>query len=355
VSVLLARVDERRGGSASIASKPVLVVGAACSGTTWVAGTLAQVSDLAHVHEPDNPLLEPFAFHARTGLGAYPAIAAGARAPDAYTRLWDVAFGRRRRRAPAGPARRLWRRVSVDEKLRDLDPLPPGTGDDDLAAAHTEKLSRRARTALRLAQPMPRGRASTRRVVTSVDLPLALEWVRDRYEPEIVFVRRHPLDVVASRIRHSAPFHLGDATLDGPSVDERFARWRIPRRPLPGHAFARLVWLVGFEMSAYQEFADAHPEVLVVDYKRLCTHTDFELRRLLTNLELVWRSGDERVQPPDLREVGDEAGANARSLAPTVPPYLSPEQVSVARHLLTLFPIARHYHDLTPPYAATGR
>jgi hypothetical protein len=107
-------------------------------------------------------------------------------------------------------------------------------------------------------------------------------------------------------------------------------------------------------MSAHQEVADAHPEVFVVDYKRLSTNTDFELRRLLTNLELVWR-GDEHVPSPDLRDVADDPGSNARAIAPTVAPYLSPEQVSLARHLLTLFPIARYYHDLTPPHAATSR
>lgn len=334
-----------------MASKPVLVVGAACSGTTWVGQTLARVADLTYVHEPDNPLLEPFAVHARARLGAYPAITAGEHAPEDYVRVWDVALGRRSRRVPAGPARRLWRRVAVDEKLRELDPA----ADPAAAKNDADEPSRRARTALRLAQPMPRGRASSRRVVTSVDLPLALDWVVERYAPDVVLVRRHPLDVVASRVRHSAPFHLGDATLDARSVDERFARWRIPRRPLPGHAFARLVWLVGFEMSAYQEVADAHRDVQVVDYKRLCTHTDFELRRLLTNLELVWRSGDEQVPPPDARDVVDEAGSGARSMAPTVPPYLSPEQVSLARRLLSLFPIARHYHDLTPPHAASDR
>jgi hypothetical protein len=115
------------------------------------------------------------------------------------------------------------------------------------------------------------------------------------------------------------------------------------------------VWLVGFEMSAYQEIADKHPEVHVVEYKRLCTHTDFELRRLLASLELVWRSGDERLQPPDVRDVVDEPGSNARAIAPTVAPYLSPEQVTLARRLLTLFPISRYYHDLTSPSAATGR
>jgi hypothetical protein len=331
----------------------VLVVGAACSGTTWLAQTLARVADVAYVHEPDNPLLEPFAFEARAGLGAYPAIPAGQRAPELYARLWDVALGRRRRRVPAGPARRLWRRVPVDDKVGALDPRPSSDGEDDDDVAG--EMSRRARTALRLAQPMPRGRASTRRVVTSVDLPLALDWILERYAPDVVLVRRHPLDVVASRIRHSAPFHLGDATLDDAGVDERFARWRIPRRPLPGHAFARLVWLVGFEMSAYQEVADKHPEVHVVDYKRLATHTDFELRRLLTSLELVWRSGDERLSPPDVRDVVDEPGSNARAIAPTVPPYLSPEQVSLARRLLTLFPISRDYHDLSSPSAATNR
>ena len=333
--------------------KPVLLVGAACSGTTWTGRTLAHVADLAYVHEPDNPLVEPFAVEARAGLGAYPAIAAGGRAPEPYTRLWDVAFGRRGRRVPAGPARRLWRRVAVDEKLRGLDPVADApSGSEDVE--DDDELGRRARFALRLAQPMPRGRASTRRVVTSVDLPLALEWVQRRYGPKVVLVRRHPLDVLASRMRHSAPFHLGDATLDGPSVDERFARWRIPRRPAPGHAFARLVWLVGFEMSAYQEVADLTPDVHVVDYKRLCTQTDFELRRLLTNLELVWRSGDERIRPPDVHDVVDAPGANARPMAPTVPPHLSPEQVTLARRLLALFPIARHYHDLTPPYAVSG-
>ena len=102
----------------------MLVVGAACSGTTWVAETLTRIADLPYVYEPDNPLLEPYAVVTRSGLRTYPAIRSDADAPDDYTRLWDVALGRRHRLLPAGRARRLSRHVPVAEKLGELDPIP---------------------------------------------------------------------------------------------------------------------------------------------------------------------------------------------------------------------------------------
>ena len=122
--------------------------------------------------------------------------------------------------------------------------------------------------------------------------------------------------------------------VDERSIDERVVRWRIPRRPSAGHPFARLVWLVGFEMSAYQDVADADRQVLVVDYKRLCTDPQFEFRRLVTNLELVWRSRDEGLETPSVLDVDDQRGSGRRPVAHTAPARLSPEQASLARNLL---------------------
>ena len=345
---LLREGGARRVNTGAGPSKHVLVVGAACSGTAGIGQTLARIARLGYVHEPDNPVLEPFAARARAGLGAFPAIAADDVAAKLYTRLWDVALGQRTQWVPSGRARRRWRKVDVAEKLAGLD--PPTTQPD--GSVPPAELSRPARTALRLARPVPRGRARTARVVSSVDAPLALDWLVHRYHPHVVLVRRHPLDVVASRMLARPDRHDGDAVIDARDVEERVDRWRIPQRPLTGHGFARLVWVVGFEMSAYQEVADAHHGFQIVDYRQLCTHPAFEFRRLLSDLELVWQSRDDELAAPHPRAAGD---GHAASTTPALAVHLSPEQASLARDLLALFPIARHYHDLLPPQVASGR
>ena len=231
---LLTQVDDARTGTAPIPSKPVLVVGAACSGTTWVAGTLSRIADLPYVYEPTIRCSSRTPWSApRSGLGAYPAIrptpthlttthACGTSPSVAGT----VSF---RPDVPVDSGGS----VPVAEKLGELDPIPADA--ESTANAATDDLSRRARAALRLARPSPRGRVPTRRVVSSVDAPLALDWIVQRYVPEVVFVRRHPLDVVASRMRELVNAHGGDVFVDERSIDERVVRWRIPRRPSAGH------------------------------------------------------------------------------------------------------------------------
>lgn len=319
-------------GDASPRSQNVFVVGSARSGTTWVARTLGLTEGAVYLSEPDEAPEIPFATRARSGMGALPVVRLG-EYEDLYGRLWDVAFGSRRRSILNQVANRLYARVPEEDKVRVLTPDAP-------------RGSLRLRLGLRLAQPSYTRFDARHRIVRSVQVPLALEWVVHRTRPRVVLVRRHPLDVIASR----AELGFLDSSLryvDEDAVAARVERWRCMRRPLGTDSFANLAWLVGFEMSVFDEVAAAHPEFITVDHEQLCVDPEPQLRRLVADLGLEWTD-----RCADYLRTSNAAGAGFETKRVTSAQSgkwqtrLSEEQVTVARNLLAAFPIASRYGDL---------
>ena len=124
-------------------------------------------------------------------------------------------------------------------------------------------------------------------MVKSVNAPLALEWLIRRARPRVLLVRRHPLDVVASRVDLGF-LDLAFGFVDERGVVPRVQRWQSPPRPTVPDAFRHLVWLAAFEMSAHEEIADAHPEFHVVSHETLCSDPTAQFRRLAAGLGLEW-------------------------------------------------------------------
>ena len=192
----------------------------------------------------------------------------------------------------------------------------------------------------------------------SIDVPLALEWLVARVRPQVVLVRRHPLDVVASRVQLG---FLDDTVgyLDERAVATRLERWQSPARPVDARSFAHLVWMAGFAMSAYADVASAHPEFHVVDHERLCSDPTREFQRLVTNLGLVWTDDcHEYLKVSNRPGTGWETNRISAKQPGKWQTTLTGEQREEARELLGQFPIARWYPDLDPEHggpSARGR
>ena len=259
-----------------------------------------------------------------------------------YVRLWDVAFGARRgwlpnrrtslhnRSVPNRLSPTHWLYVSVPHAEK-VAALAPGS----------RKPSVRFELATRLAVPASAG-VGPRRVVKSVYVPLALEWLAQRYEPRVLVIRRHPLDVLASQVK----LGWGGDRVDDRGVRPHVERWNSPGWPADADQFLKQVWLVGFTLSAYDEIVDAHPEFHVIDHEQLCTDPLAEFKSLVGEMGLTWSTECEDYLAASNRP-GDDAQTNrvAADQAGKWRRILSGEQAQRARELLAQFPIARRYPE----------
>ena len=77
--------------------------------------------------------------------------------------------------------------------------------------------------------------------------------------------------------------------------------------PSPADVFGEVVWVAGFVMSAYQEVAEARPEIRVVEHELICADPVPEFRRLVADLGLEWTSEcDEYIQNSNAPGTGYE-------------------------------------------------
>jgi hypothetical protein len=309
----------------------LLVTGVPRSGTTWLGTVLGHTTGAAYLNEPDNVDTAPFAMRAMAGLGLYPVLGVGDRAPATLTRLWDVAFGEpvRSVRGQQRIALALFRRASEAEK-------------------HAIVQGHRGRVSLRLAGRLaiPRSNPQARhRIVKSVRVALALDWLCERWNPTVLICRRHPLDVVASKVETG---HV-DRNEDLSAAARAFARTRFGvAEPFTDEALACTAWRVGFLMSVLDAAVLAHPGFHTIDHEDLCRDPLGQLRRLATTLHLEWspeseafvRASNAPGSGDDLHRIASEQPGKWRS-------RLAPDDAHKAARVLEQFPIAERYHDLT--------
>src|SRR5581483_6752287 len=227
------------------------------------------------------------------------------------------------------PSYWAYRAVPYEERTKALDP-------------GSRVVPLRFRLATRFALPASAG-PSLDRVVKSVYVPLALEWIVDRYGPRVLIVRRHPLDVLASHLK----LGWGGDRVDDRGVLPRIERWGSPPFPVDGDQFDRQVWLIGFTHSAYDELVERHPEYFVVDHEQLCADPLAEFKTLVDELGLVWgaecedylRASNRPGEREQTSRVASEQSGKWRTA-------LSPAQVERAVELLAQFPVARRYAEL---------
>lgn len=244
----------------------VLVVGLPRSGTTWVANVLGRHPGSVVVQEPDNPDANPLARPVQAARGLHPVLRPGDEAPD-YEQLWRLAYQGGWPTAPAlvalGRGAKRLPAPMVDTLLR-------------LAAALTSRWRR----------------APTVAIAKSVLVTFCLEWVVERFQPQVVTVERDPLNVVASWLTMDIP--LGGVDSD-PTIRATYAD-ALGIEPLPAGAdrLTRTAWCVGLLMAVSQRDQAAHPERPVVSHEELCAAPARRFSDLFDRLGLTWAPAVER-------------------------------------------------------------
>lgn len=236
---------------------PVLVVGIPRSGTTWTGNTLSRAAGLPLIHEPDNEKEYLSALLAKRGLGRFPALRPGDPAP-LYERVWRSAFvglsadtATRRWRA----AGRLWSGVEAVHRERAVLGHP----------------SRRARTAMAVAGPIPTVQSSAAAVVKSVHVPLSLDWLTDRFPTvRVVVVLRHPANVLSSWREMRLPDQ--DRALDRqPAVRRTYLTpWHVSPPSTNATPLFRAAWQVCLLTAVLLDAVSRRPEWSVVYHEELC-------------------------------------------------------------------------------------
>lgn len=314
---------------ADVPLAPVLIVGNERSGTSWTARTLGATRDAEFLSEPDHPRLNPFAARAVRGLGSHPLFSADSRAPEAYTRLWDVAFGVPPRfvRGQGRISREIFETTSQEARLAVCHPERP-------------RVSARLRVAGALA--VPRHVAYARaRIVKSVRLHFALDWIREQWNPTIVVCRRHPLDIVASALPLTTPHEL--FWLAPAARQQAMERWGVSE-PSVDDPVTCMAWRTGLLTSILAEQIESHPEMLVVDHEHMCGDPVVRFRELAVSLGLEWTDESDQFVVDHNRP---GSGYDIERVAADQPgkwrTRLSADEARTAGEVLAQFPISQAY------------
>jgi hypothetical protein len=295
--------------------KRILLIGASRSGTTWIGRVLGHCANTAYVDEPD--LVEtPLEGQAgRHGFGPYPVIAAGESSLRSmrYGSLWDLAFARA---APTGgPLVGLGRAL-----LR----VPAPVRDPVVALG--------ARTVARL------HRNRSHIVAKSVLAEFCLAWLVERYRPEVVFIQRHPLNVVASWLTLPQPLW---GLPDNRDVRERVvAELGLPSPPPPQASHLdRVTWCVGLLTAALHRAASGHPSWTVVTHEAMCDQPGDRFPELAGLLGLAWTDDAARFLVTTQRPgTGRETHRVAGELAHKWRAVLSDADAHEVAQMLSRFP-----------------
>ena len=309
--------------------RPVLIVGVPRSGSTWVQRLLGKTPQARAVYEPDNESVHPAARVAKRSLSRFPVLGAGADAPRAYERIWARAMaGVRETDDVVG---RLAEAMYEDAPQRQLQLVdPPG-------------LRVRAATALTRLPRIARSSPDVRPLVKTVHAAFAVDWIVDRWDPQVVVLLRDPLNVLASMLE------LDMADRDRRLDDDPLVWSRILEplgvRPPSGRAtpLARAAWQLGVLGTWLAARAARHPSWVVVRHEDLCAAPVDRFRGLVAAAGLTWTPACERYLA---RSNGPGEGYELRRVAAEQPDRwrsrLGPEQIREARAVLDGFPPVGH-------------
>lgn len=307
----------------------ILLAGTARCGSTWAANVLSHAADTRAVSEPDGPYSDILGAMVATRLGEFPVLTAGER-NRWYSLVWDLAF------AGGWP----WDKVEAARAAgRRMVRIPPTFR--DYAIGGLAEVTRRV-------QQHPRNV-----IVKSVNSAFTLEWIAQQYHPEVVVLRRNPLNVVSSWV----VLQMGSDSFIGrhPRVQEAYLRplgITIPNGSTTAVALA--AYNVGVLTKALKEAAARHPEWILVSHDELCLDPLPKFRELTARLGLQWTTAMEEY----LRRSDDPAFIVHDSCSPEVHPNaatattdesrreqqatqfkrrLTPEQTAEARRVLESF------------------
>jgi hypothetical protein len=276
------------------------------------------------MNEPDNVDADPRpgAPIRRFGFGPYLALEPGQAAPH-LEGLWEMAFaGRVPMRRGVG---RWFARCALRLPKSVRDPLI-------LLAAGIVKRS----------PTLPRNI-----VVKSVLAHFAIDWIAERFDPQVVVIQRDPLNVVSSWLRLNV--HGYDLHTRQDLRESHFAPLGIPAPPANGGRAALTAWWVGTLNTVLAQALDRHPEWTFITHEVLCANAVDEFQSLYRRLGLTWTDEAERFlvesgyhRPTFRRSDWEGAGLTGEQVTKAQPnrwkERLSAEEVEEIRAVLDDFP-----------------
>jgi hypothetical protein len=313
-----------------------VIAGLPRSGSTWTKQIVECDPSLVSLMEPDSERHRASATWAKRRAGRYPVLAPGERDDD-YHQLWSWVFDG----VPEGPRLKL-----ADKILRGVGPAEL---DGFLRGGGSVKMSVAASIARH-----PRGhrdhRLDGRRLlVKTVHAPLAIEWLAEEFDIDVVVVLRHPGSILASWLDLDFVDRYV-AFEERPALGHLVSSWGVP---LPGpDQLERTIWRIGVLITAL-EMAMAHnPSWTVRTHEQLCGEPVAEFRRLYADLGLAWNPQAEATLADN-----DRAGKGFRTqrLAAELPDdwkrRLTPHQISEMQRVLAWFPLRTWTADDLSPDA----
>jgi hypothetical protein len=286
--------------------------------------------------EPDHPNTKPFAVRACRALGTRPVVASDERGPEQYRRLWDAAFGATTPRFVRGQGRlskALFMHMSREVRTRACHPVHPHR-------------TLRLWMASMLAVPLHARGDVPVRIVKSVRVHFALEWIRQNWNPVVVICRRHPLDVVASMVSIDSPLEHRRANVDllAPAARALAQEWFGVPEPEGDDRVANTAWRAGMLMSVLDAHARRCPDLHVVDHELLCAAPRARLQELATSIGLLWGpESDEFVVAHERPGTGYEINRISSELPGAWRTRLTADEARTAARVLAQFPIAECY------------
>src|SRR5579864_678862 len=237
--------------------RPILMLGVPRSGTTWIEHVFGAGPGVCIVHEPDNETERPWPLIAKSGLGRFPRLQPGERAPR-YEALWREAL-------TGGPhsLRAKWAHKQ-QQKHFSLEVA-------EAACDAQRRLPLAAHTLALLARPGVSSSGSEHVLVKSVHSVLSADWLAERFQPAFMVVRRDPVEVVASWRGMAARTDAHGEHLEYSGRLERILSAVALRHlvelygPPPSATRERVTWLAGALMSEVEAFIARQPDVEVVD------------------------------------------------------------------------------------------
>jgi hypothetical protein len=298
----------------------VFVAGTPRSGTTWIGQTLGRSTGTVYVHEPDS-MNHAFALKAKAGRWQHIELETGASVPR-YEALWHGAFeGATADRSVRG---RIAKRLVDKSRLRERSSLLRGDGKTP-----------RMRLATLLAKP-PSATTHGNVVVKSVHACLAAEWISERFNPRVVVVTRHPLNVLASW--HTLG-HGGEATAAGHYAEIAARRWSVELDASEPDRFTRRCMTFAVLAAALAEAASRHPEWEMIRHERACEDPIPALKALSSRVGLEF-GAEAEAYVRDSNQPGDRYATRriTSDLANKWQTTLSDAEVERAIEILARFP-----------------
>lgn len=320
--------------------RPILVVGVARSGTTWVANTLAQAPGTELLHEPDNEKQNILAHRWKRGYHRMPFMGASVNEPD------YLAFWRRILYGAYLPNRTVANKLSLalagltgDRIERDTrekcNTVADGKSETSADLSETVLATVLSQTSLSYQKLRTK-----RRIVKSVHTGLTLSFISRRLHPEILIVLRHPASVVSSCLKLRLPDANREVFRQEELVEAHLRPFlrEIERVKDP---VAQMALQTAIFHYVWEQEAKENPHWKFITHESLCKNPSVTFQSLYQELELEWTpAADQFLLDHNRPGNGFKISRESDTLIEKWKQTLTPQQIDSVRQGYRTLPVS---------------